>query len=241
MNRILFSTQQSGYVLSIQDPRFEHARTVLRLKAGDWLEIGVVNGPLGRACVTEIDREGVHLSAEWGTEPPALAPLSLIIGLPRPQTAKKILHDATTLGVERLIFFESEKGDPGYARSTLWTEGSWREHCILGAEQACDSRIPEVVCVPSLEEAMQRMRLAQIEQGWVLDVYEGGGRLGELSPEREQALGLAIGPERGWSARERNLFRQHGWMLVHMGSRVLRVESAVTVAVGLMLARMGRL
>ena len=63
-----------------------------------------------------------------------------MIALPRPQTARKILNEATSLGVASIRFFRSEKGEPGYRASTLWTTGEWRRHLVDGASQAFDTR-----------------------------------------------------------------------------------------------------
>ena len=52
------------------------------------------------------------------------------------------------------------------------------------------------------------------------------------------AVTLALGPERGWSASERNLLRAQDFTLVHLGPRVLRVETAAVA--GVTLARSAR-
>jgi RsmE family RNA methyltransferase len=46
-------------------------------------------------------------------------------------------------------------------------------------------------------------------------------------------LALAFGPERGWSAGERQLLRAQGFELAHLGTRVLRTETAVVAALAL--------
>jgi len=52
---------------------------------------------------------------------------------------------------------------------------------------------------------------------------------------------VAIGPERGWSARERDLLRARGFELVHLGPRVLRTETACVAAVAVVKSRLGLL
>ena len=49
----------------------------------------------------------------------------------------------------------------------------------------------------------------------------------------------AIGSERGWSERERNLFKQKGFTLCSMGERVLRTETACTAATVIILQALG--
>jgi len=78
----------------------------------------------------------------------------LLIGLPRPQTARDLLRDATTLGATELHFIATKRADPNYASSTLWTSGEWRRHCLKGAAQAFETRIPKVTWTHNLASAL---------------------------------------------------------------------------------------
>ena len=51
----------------------------------------------------------------------------------------------------------------------------------------------------------------------------------------------AIGSERGWTAGERKLFEEAGFIRCGMGERIMRTETAVTVAGAIILNSMGRL
>ncbi|MEJ5189715.1 MAG: RsmE family RNA methyltransferase [Breznakiellaceae bacterium] len=50
---------------------------------------------------------------------------------------------------------------------------------------------------------------------------------------------MVIGPERGWSSRERLLLDQSGFIRCSMGERALRTETAALVAASLALEKMG--
>ncbi|MFI5337188.1 MAG: RsmE family RNA methyltransferase [Opitutales bacterium] len=50
---------------------------------------------------------------------------------------------------------------------------------------------------------------------------------------------MAFGPERGWSADERRQLRAAGFTFAHLGSRVLRLETAVVAALAVLKARRG--
>lgn len=50
---------------------------------------------------------------------------------------------------------------------------------------------------------------------------------------------VVIGPERGWSSRERSLLDQSGFLRCSMGERALRTETAALVAASLVLEKMG--
>lgn len=236
MNRILFEEQSAVLELASGDPRLEHVRGVLRARIGDVLDVGVVDGPVGRGRVCCIEEGRVRLEAEWGAIPPPFPPLTLLVGLSRPATMRKVLITAPTLGVRRLLVAPAGRSDPAYGRSSLWDDGEWRRRLIEGAEQAFVTRLPEFVRAESLPEAMEQlpvggMRLAP-------DVYESRAAFGDLvDPDR--SLTIAIGPERGWNQPDRVCLSGHGFQLVSLGSRVMRVETAMTLAVGIALDRMG--
>ena len=54
-----------------------------------------------------------------------------------------------------------------------------------------------------------------------------------------KSVAIAVGPERGWSARERALFLDSGYKSALLGSRILRTETAAVAGVALSLSRMG--
>jgi RsmE family RNA methyltransferase len=236
MNRILFEEQAAVLELASGDPRLEHVRGVLRARVGDVIDVGVVNGPVGRGRVCALGRGRIRIEVEWDAIPPPFPPVTLLVGLCRPATMRKILITAPTLGVRRLVIAPAGRSDPAYARSSLWHDGEWRRRLIEGAEQAFETRLPEFFRADSLQEAMEYLpeggvRLAP-------DVYEGGASLGELvDPDRSVAI--AVGPERGWNQPDRVCLSGNGFQLVSLGSRVMRVETAVTLSVGIALDRMG--
>jgi RsmE family RNA methyltransferase len=236
MNLILFTAAEIARPLPCDDRRAVHLLRVLRRREGDAFDAGLINGPRGKGTVIAISPEALTLSFVWGAEPPPLNPLILIVGLPRPQTARDILRDATSLGVAAIHFVVTEKGERSYAGSTLWTSDEWRRHLIAGAEQAFDTRLPEITHGRRLIEATAALppdatRLA-------LDNYDASGPL-SLQSLSAGAIALAFGPERGWSNAERTTLRGAGFSFVHLGARVLRLETAVTAAVALMKAKRG--
>jgi len=72
-----------------------------------------------------------------------------------------------------------------------------------------------------------------------LDNYEASGGLSEVLPDSGASAVLALGPERGWSADERDIFRKNGWKLAHLGAHVLRAETACVAAVSATAAQLG--
>ena len=239
VNLILFELADTTKPLPRIDPRAVHMLDVLRLREGDSFHAGVVNGPRGQGVLTALGGDALTLAFSWGSEPPPLDPITLIVGMPRPQTARKILEEATALGLAAMHFVRSDKGERSYGQSTLWSTGEWREHLVRGAEQAFCTRLPEVTRARRLVEV-----LAEIPEPTTriaLDNYEAPQSLSRYHFDPHHAVALAIGSERGWSAAERHELRANGFSFAHLGTRVLRAETACVAALALVKARLGSL
>lgn len=254
MNLILFTREEIARPqLAPGDARARHVREVLKRAVGETFDLGVIDGPRGKGRVVALAEDGaVTFVVELGMEPPRLAPVHLIVGLPRPQTAKKILNELTTLGVSGIDFVVTERTDPSYAQSSLWRGDEWREHVLEGAQQAFCTRLPRVTAGTTLVERLSASAPAG-EVRLALDNYEASVALGSVSlsgsgttmpassptPVETSCVVLAVGPERGWGPKDRAGLRAAGFTLVHLGERVLRVETACVAAVAVMKSRLG--
>lgn len=237
MNIVLFELAETDRPLPRDDERAEHLLEILRLREGDSFDAGVIDGPRGKGVLSKIGDSALELAFEWQAEPPPLDPITLVIGLPRPQTARKILNDAAALGVSSIHFVLTDLGDPNYRMSTLWSSGEWRRHLIAGASQAFCTRLPVVT---RGRELASEIALAPASSNRIaLDNDDAPRRFSEHGIDRSQPTTLAIGAERGWSAAERELLRARGFAFVNLGPRVLRTETACVAALALLKAKLG--
>lgn len=238
VNLILFEPAELDTPLPRSDRRAVHILDVLRRKVGDTFDVALIDGPHGKATLRAIEAKTLVLAFAWNRPASGAVPapgIRLLVGLPRPQTARDILRDATTLGATAIDFVRTEKSEPGYAQSTLWRSGEWRRHVLAGAEQAFDPRVPIITHGEALATIVGTLppggtRIA-------LDNYEATERLGELADLT--APTLALGAERGWSATERALLRAHGFRFAQLGARVLRTETACVAALAIVRAKLG--
>jgi len=239
MNRILFKEQKGDYILRSNDPRFEHVRGVLRLQVGDTFDVGVINGKAGKAEVTKINAEAFHVTVNWCEAPPALFPIILYIAYSRPQTAKKILFEASVFGVSKICFFPSSKTDPGFPKSSIWTERKWESILIQGAEQAFQTRIPELHQYETMTQAFEdASRHDKNIRKIALDLFETNGKLSDCM-KNDSPLILALGPEGGWSKSDRKRMDKYGFQRLEMGNRVMRCESALISALAIIYSQRG--
>lgn len=238
MNLMLLEDAPERLCLPFADARAKHVRDVLRMRVGDRFDVGAVNGPRGKALIVADGQGGMELSLEWGEEPRLALPLSLVIGLSRPQTMRKILREAPALGIAQLHIPRCARTEASYADSSLWSSGEWREQLLLGTEQAFTTRLPALQRHDSFAAAMDAVDGAA--ERIALDNYEATLPFAEWRPSCKGAhTVLCIGPERGWNGEERELLRARGFALAHLGPLVLRTETAMIAGCALAAAALG--
>ncbi|MGY8694496.1 MAG: RsmE family RNA methyltransferase [Verrucomicrobiia bacterium] len=232
MNIVLFEPDEIGKSLELSDERAKHILNVLRRQEGDTFDAGVIDGKRGKATLQSIGNESIELQFDLRHEEPLLFPIDLIVGLSRPQTNRKILQEATSMGVRSLSFVTTERAEPSYATSKLWTTGEWRRHVIAGVVQAFTTRMPKVSFGIGLEEALEASENAEVKIA--LDNYEAESALSTIDRSGD-SIALALGSERGWTGSERQLLRAHHFRLAHLGSRPLRTETAAVAGIAVLL------
>jgi RsmE family RNA methyltransferase len=237
MNIILF--EKLPQHLPRSDSRADHLLRILKYGAGDRFRAGIVNGPVGEARILSVEHEGLEL--EWReTGPPVeLYPLELIVGFVRPICAKRILRDAASLGVRRLLFTPTDTGEKSYREAKLWKSGEYRRYLLDGLQQAGATCMPELRLLRGVGEACELAKTAVAPGGRLLLDNEGAGS--SLTHVHVQPEGViaAIGSERGWSSRERERFKEAGFRSASMGNRILRTETACCAGAAMLLSRMG--
>ena len=258
MNLLVLEEAEVGKLIPSSDRRWRHIAKVLKKSRGDRLSAGIVDGAVGEARVRELDDSGLVLDFEAfeGSrgQSPALAPLRLVLGFPRPIQAARILKELTSLGVAEIHLTGSELGEKSYAQSSIFKDGEFRSSLLEGAEQGGNPRLPRVLTHWSLRLCLEALNTSEAEGASVrapgsrifLHPYGGlepmgallcGGQRGSFRPP----LTLAIGSERGWTEAELGLLGRAGFVGKSLGGRILKTETAAIAACVLALAGLGLL
>jgi len=227
MNLILLDTATESVHWPNNDPRTQHVRKVLKMGVGDSFFVGVERGKIGKAQIVEDGEQGMKLKVKLDTASPPPLPLHVLIGLPRPQVARRLLRELPSLGPEKVTFFVADKSEASYLQSSLWTTEEWQRLLREGAEQAFCTWTPEIIHQASLKATLKN--LPQDGRKVALDLYEATGNYTATTNPKI----LALGPEGGWTNPEREMLRNHGFQLLSMGERVMRVETAVIAAISI--------
>ena len=291
MNLILFDREELTRELLYSDPRAVHMDRILKLDEGDEFLAGLIGGPKGRGRLLLRESRGWRIGFTPLGESPPLHPLTLVLGCPRPPTARRILKDMCSMGLKEIRVCSTDLNEDSYLGAKFWREGLWKAALRDGAMQSAATLLSGVKTAPTLQGVLDDLpegpgiRRIALEcdfrvsppaplgggVGGVGDVGAVGrvgdvggvgavGRTGgaggaggvEAARLNRWAAGaageagffgneavLAVGPERGWSHRERGILAEHGFTPVRLGERILRTETACAAGASLMLLQLG--
>lgn len=207
--------------------RLSHLQKFRDLAIGSRLKAGLINGKIGNATVVELSNGSAELAIALDTSPPPPLPLTLIIALPRPKMIKRILQTIATMGVKQLIFINSYRVEKSYWQTPLLRQENIREQLILGLEQGIDTTLPNVRLVKRFKPFVED-ELADMCNGKRALVAHPAAQSTCPAPNNQETV-LVIGPEGGFIDYEIDKLNATGCHSVQLGSRILRVETAVPV------------
>jgi RsmE family RNA methyltransferase len=205
--------------------RLAHVREILRAKPGDELAVGRIGGRLGRGAIVSLDGDALVLDVTLEREPPPPLPVALALALPRPPSLRKVLQQATAMGVKRFLLFASARVEKSYWQSTGLAPEALREQLLLGLEQAGDTRLPEIAFARRFRGFVEADLPGLARGGEILVAHPDAP---PLAPGAHAGCGaLVVGPEGGFVPDELARLEAAGARRVGLGPRVLRVETAV--------------
>jgi 16S rRNA (uracil1498-N3)-methyltransferase len=137
-----------------------------------------------------------------------------------------LIHKATELGVTRIIPFFSSRSIPLLERSKkLERHRRWQKIAIEASKQCGRGFIPNIEPLCDFQEMLSFAANESLR----LILYEGKGRrLKEVLKESKasEKIFFIVGPEGGLNEKEVEEAKGIGFVPVHLGSRILRAETA---------------
>lgn len=226
MRRIFVSELRAGPIALSAD-QAHHVRNVLRLSAGDPVELFDAIGQVSRAVIERSDDRAVRVMAEPPTlrDDPSAIHLTVAAAVPKGDRADWMIEKLSELGVDAFVPLKAR-------RSVVLPEGRnkrqrWQR---LAAESAKQSRRRGVMGIGELTPLHDAVGTADV--GWCLSTASENVRpiALMLASPAPASLTLYVGPEGGWAQEEIALFEQRGIASVSLTPSILRVETAAIVA-----------
>jgi 16S rRNA (uracil1498-N3)-methyltransferase len=221
-----------------------HGAKVLRLSGGDPCILFDGRGYQAQGTVGSLDKRSLWV--EYSKR--EFAPrdhdgrLHFAIALPKGDRQRNVIEKLVELGVDRLTPIDTQ-------RSVLKLDSDALErlqrYSIEACKQSHRNRLMQIDPACSWKHWLQQMQSGSNPCSWVLhpakslatidaehqaDQTTSGPKEFLCSQSTQSPLVLAIGPEGGFTSTEIQQAIQCGWRILDLGDRILRVETAVSVA-----------
>lgn len=218
-----------------------HLARVLRLREGDPCVLFNGDGCDYAARLLAMGKREVRVRIVSSSRVENESPLRIVLlqGIARGERMDLVLQKATELGVAAIVPVSGERTevrlDAERAEKRL---AHWRSVVESACEQSGRARVPTVSAPAALEAAARALQGDGLRL--VLDP-QGEHRLDALERPAAGQAWIAIGPEGGWSPRDRTTLQAAGFSGLRLGPRVLRTETAGLAAIAALQARFGDL
>src|SRR5690606_1332923 len=230
-----------GTRIALPDAAAAHLLRVLRLREGDACVLFNGDGHDYNARITAAGKRGGEVEI-LGSEPvdnESPLRITLVQGIARGEKMDLILQKATELGVAAFIPVSSQRSevklDAARAEKRL---AHWNSVVASACEQCGRARVPGISAPAPLEAALQS--LAGSGHRLLLDPF-ADAVVASLASPAAASLTVAVGPEGGWSPRDRQALQAAGFTGIRLVPRVLRTETAGLAAIAALQARFGDL
>ena len=218
-------------------PRLSHQlESVLRARAGESIELLDGHGSAWECVITGIRRGSVTVSVVGKLDRPACEsplPLTLGVGIARPDTMDLIVRQATEMGVSRLAVFRAVRsqyglsGKPAEKKKERWSRIASEAVCQCGRKVP-----PEIILFEDLAHFLTSFD--DDPAGYCLKIFAlerepcaGPKSLAERTARPTICrIAAALGPEGGWDNSESSALITAGFEPVSLGPRTLRMETA---------------
>jgi 16S rRNA (uracil1498-N3)-methyltransferase len=220
---------QAGAEIALPEDVSAHLLRVLRLQVGDACVLFNGDGHDYEARITHLGKRDARARIVSARRIDNESPLriTLLQGIARGEKMDLILQKATELGVARFVPVASDRSEVKLdAQRTETRLAHWRGVVIAACAQCGRATLPDIATPRSLAQAAA----LRSGRGFILDPF-ADNRLSSLRDAELRDCTIAIGPEGGWSPRDREQLFAAGYEGLRLGPRVLRTETAGIAAI----------
>lgn len=208
-----------------------HLIRVLRLSKGDRVEVSDGCGRIFSAEISRLEPAAtrLHILAEVTTDLESTLQLTLGLALVRSETFDLILRQATEMGIFRLIPFHCSRS---LVRPAGWKKARHNRwlHVAQGALKSSQRQLLPEITLPveflHVLDGPEDLKILFWE-----DQRQHDSKIDLTSWTRPQSVRALIGPEGGFTDTEVAAAQNAGFLLMGLGPRRLRVETAAIAAV----------
>ena len=210
---------------------FHYLCTVRRHHVDDTFVALDRTGNAYQATVTRVGGARVTVSLAPRAAPAATGPfVTLYQSLPKGSKMNQIVRQVTESGVRRIVPVISEHTIPQIGDKVQQKLTRWRRILEEAVQQSRAPVIPELTTPVTVQELGARRSVDELSLCFDSDA-DGASSLHSLLAEHFGPIGIAVGPEGGWSPDDRRRLAAAGFRPAYLGAQVLRTETAAVYAV----------
>jgi 16S rRNA (uracil1498-N3)-methyltransferase len=227
-----------GDVFPLPDATGNHLVRVLRLEVGDACVLFNGDGHDYTARLLSREKRGAAVEVVSRSVVANESPLriALIQGIARGEKMDLILQKATELGVAAFAPVATDRTevrlDAGRSDKKM---AHWRGVLASACEQCGRATLPLLAAPRALSDAVA----ADAGVHRLMLDPEASDAIVDLALPADAAVTLAIGPEGGFSDRDRAILKAGRFRGVRLGPRILRTETAGLAAIAALMAMYG--
>lgn len=228
----------AGATVALPADAAAYLSRVLRLGSGDAFVLFNGDGHDYDARLAAVDKRGAEARVLAARPVDRESPLRIVLlqGIARGEKMDLVLQKATELGVAEVRTVESERSEVRLHGDRLDKRlAHWRGVVASACGQCGRARVPAVAAPQGLDAALASLPALP---RFLLDP-DADGTIATLAGLT--GCVLAVGPEGGWSPRDRELLIAAEFRGLRLGPRVLRTETAGIAAIAALQARFGDL
>lgn len=226
-----FSSNLESVTLATDEAR--HLRDVLRLKVGDEIYVFNGEGKEFHCRIEESRRDTAELKViaeAVPARPESPLQLTLAVALLKGEKFDLVVQKATELGVTCVVPVVSKLADIRLRDESDAAKrvARWRRIALEAAKQSGRAVVPEITEPFSFKSLLEDAEPVDPIPRLMFSERDGESIATATSklPANISRLTALIGSEGGWTDEELAAAQQAGWIIVTLGGRTLRAETA---------------
>lgn len=228
--RLFFVPEVRREEAEITGDAAQHLVRVLRVAEGQQFDLSD-NLHLYSATVSSARKSSVVFRiTERLPDQPAVPDVTLLASLFKFDHFEWLLEKATELNVARIIPVIAERSERGLSEAALKRKDRWERILLEASQQSRRMVRPAMEAPARLAEAREIASTHKI----LLDELRQGPPLVRLRPGIGDNVAVLLGPEGGWTERERESLVKSGWAPYNLGPNILRAETAGMAALAVL-------
>ncbi len=220
----------------LEGEEFIHAKTVLRVETGTEIVLLDGSGKEFSAIVADIEKKRLlaHITGVIDGDKEPATPVYLLCGALKGDKTEFVVQKACELGVSKIGVFSSDYCSAYMNENKL---ERLRKVSREAAKQCLRSRAPEVEYFNGLDEALASAAEYENKLFACEFLHSSEADISKL----DGATVVVVGSEGGFSEREYEVAKQHGFSGISLGKRILRAETAAIAVCALVAFALGEL